>query len=172
MSGNQVCFSHGQDSGPWGTKIRTLAELARGADWAVESLDYQGMADPLARVEKSISWCRQQAEPAVLYGSSMGGYVAMAAAAQVPVRGLFLIAPALFMPGYEEYMPQPLPACPTLIIHGWHDDVVPYAGSVRYGEASGASVMLIDSDHRLTANLAEIERLFADFLQHLRVGSA
>jgi len=170
MSIDQVCFSHGQDSGPWGTKIKTLADLASADNWAVESLDYQGMADPLDRVEKCVQWCREQAEPAVLYGSSMGGYVAMAAAAQVPVRGLFLMAPALFMPGYEEFMPDPLPDCPTLIVHGWHDDVVPYAGSVRYGVATGASVMLINSDHRLTSSLDEIQRLFADFLQRVRGG--
>jgi hypothetical protein len=43
-----VCFSHGQESGPWGTKIRALADVAH----AVESLDYQGMADPQARARK------------------------------------------------------------------------------------------------------------------------
>ena len=36
------------------------------------------------------------------------------------------------MPGYEEVMPDP-PECPTLIVHGWRDDVVPWQGSVRYG---------------------------------------
>ena len=77
---------------------------------------------------------------------------------------------ALFMPGYEEFMPDPLPDCPTLIVHGWHDDVVPYEGSVRYGVATGASVMLINSDHRLTSSLDEIQRLFADFLQRVRGG--
>lgn len=168
MSRNAVCFSHGQESGPWGTKIRTLAEIARAQDWAVESLDYQGMADPLARVDKCVAYCGEQPEPIVLYGSSMGGYVAMATAARVPVRGLFLLAPALFMPGYEEYMPQPLPDCPTLIVHGWRDDVVPFAGSLKYGEATGATVMLVESDHRLTSNLADIERLFADFLAGLQ----
>ena len=168
MSIDAVCFSHGQESGPWGTKIRTLARTARAADWQVESLDYQGMADPLARVEKCVAYCREQGEPIVLYGSSMGGYVAMATAAQVPVRGLFLLAPALFMPGYGEYMPDPLPACPTAIVHGWRDDVVPYAGSVRYGEETGATVTLLDSDHRLTAELDVINRLFAEFLERLR----
>jgi hypothetical protein len=39
---------------------------------------------------------------------------------------------------------------------------------VRYGEETGASVVLIDSDHRLTADLDLIDRLFADFLQRLR----
>lgn len=168
MSMDAVCFSHGQDSGPWGTKIRTLAETASAAGWGIESLDYQGMADPLARVEKCVAYCREQDEAIVLYGSSMGGYVAMATAARVPVRGLFLLAPALFLPGYEEYMPDPLPDCPTTIVHGWRDDVVPYSGSVRYGEETGATVTLLDSDHRLTANLDDINMLFARFLSRLR----
>lgn len=164
MTGGTVCFSHGQDSGPWGTKIRKLAGSAQSSGWAVESLDYQGIADPLARVAKCEAWCRQQAGAVVLYGSSMGGYVAMATAARVPVQGLFMLAPALFVPGYEEYMPDPLPACPTAIVHGWRDDVVPYAGSVRYGDLTGATVTLLDGDHRLTASLADIDRLFTRFL--------
>ena len=167
MSIDQVCFSHGQDSGPWGTKIKTLAELAQGVGWEVESLDYQGMADPLARVEKCVAWCRQQPSPAVLYGSSMGGYVATAAASRVGAHGLFLLAPALHMPGYEAYMPDPLPDCPTMIVHGWRDDIVPHEGSIRYGRDTGASVMLLDGDHRLTASLAVINRLFRDFLADL-----
>ncbi|MBT8445151.1 MAG: alpha/beta fold hydrolase [Gammaproteobacteria bacterium] len=168
MASDTVCFSHGQDSGPWGSKIQRLADTAMAAGWTVESLDYQGMADPLARVDKCVAWCAQQDEPAVLYGSSMGGYVSAAAASRVPARGMFLLAPALFMPGYEEYMPDPLPNCPTMIVHGWRDDVVPYAGSVRYGEETGASVVLIDSDHRLTDAIDLIDRLFADFLARLR----
>jgi len=168
MSRDAVCFSHGQDSGPWGTKIRRLADAAQAAGWDVESLDYQSMADPLARVDKCAAYCYAQRDPIVLYGSSMGGYVATAVAARVPVRGLFLLAPALFMPGYEEFMLDPLPACPTTIVHGWRDDVVPYSGSLRYGEATGASVLLLDSDHRLKSQLDAIERLFADFLDRLR----
>lgn len=168
MASDAICFSHGQDSGPWGSKIQRLADTAMAAGWSVESLDYQGMADPLARVDKCVEWCERQDEPVVLYGSSMGGYVSAAAAARVQARGMFLLAPALFMPGYEEYMPDPLPDCPTMIVHGWRDDIVPYAGSVRYGEETGASVVLIDSDHRLTADLDLIDRLFADFLQRLR----
>ena len=53
-----VCFSHGQESGPWGTKIQALGEVARAVGHAVESLDYQGMDDPQARARKLIAWCR------------------------------------------------------------------------------------------------------------------
>ena len=94
----------------------------------------------------------------------MGGYVATATAAKIGARGLFLLAPALYMPGFEEFMPATRPDCPTMIVHGWHDDVVPYTGSVRYGEETGAGLVLLNGDHRLTANIAQINRLFADFL--------
>jgi len=107
----------------------------------------------------------------VLIGSSMGGYVATAAASRVGARGLFLLAPALFMPGYGEYMPDPLPDVPTMIVHGWHDDIVAHEGSIRYGREIGASVVLLDSDHRLTASIDIITRLFRDFLADLDDGA-
>ncbi len=50
-----VIFSHGQESGPWGTKIRAMAERARSLGCAVDSIDYQGIADPSERVSKLVS---------------------------------------------------------------------------------------------------------------------
>jgi pimeloyl-ACP methyl ester carboxylesterase len=171
MALKAICFSHGQDSGPWGTKIQAMADIARAAGWTVESLDYQGIGDARVRADKLAEYCQSQGEPLVLVGSSMGGYVAAAAASRVGARGLFLLAPALFMPGYGEYMPDPLPDAPTMIVHGWHDDVVPHEGSIRYGRETGASVVLLDSDHRLTASIDIIARLFRDFLADLEEGA-
>lgn len=165
-----VCFSHGQESGPWGTKIHALAGIAREAGHAVESLDYQGMADPRARARKLVAWCRAQPEPAILVGSSMGGYVALAAASEVGAAGLFLLAPALYVPGYETIPLRPPPACRITIVHGWQDDVLPWSGSTRYGELSGATVVLVRDDHRLVADLAGLGRLFRLFLAE--VGAA
>ncbi len=170
MTIKTVCFSHGQESGPWGTKICAMADIARSEGWTVESLDYQGIADARERADKLIAFCREQGEPIVLVGSSMGGYVATAAASHVGARGLFLLAPAFYMPGYGEYMPDPLPDVPTTIVHGWRDDVVPHEGSIRYGHETGASVILIDGDHRLTANIDMISRWFLDFLTSLNDG--
>jgi alpha/beta superfamily hydrolase len=101
-----------------------------------------------------------------MVGSSMGGFVANAAASRIGARGLFLLAPALYLPGYENFMPEH-PTCPTMIVHGWKDDVVPWQGSVRYGSETGASVMLIDGDHRLTANIGTIGQAFEQFLSRL-----
>ena len=166
MTAKQVCFSHGQESGPWGTKIRVMAETAKTAGWSVESLDYRGMQDPVARAEKLATWCRDQTIAPVLVGSSMGGFVALSAAARVGARGLFMLAPALYLPGYEAHLPEP-PACPTIIVHGWRDDVVPWEGSVRYGARSRARLVLLDGDHRLTTCIDAIDGLFGNFLQEL-----
>ena len=162
-----VCFAHGQESGPWGTKIRALAEVARGVGHAVESLDYQGMANPEARARKLSVWCRAQSEPAILVGSSMGGYVALAAASDVGAAGLFLLAPALSVPGYAAIPVLPPPSCPITIVHGWQDDVLPWSGSAHYGELSGARVVLVPDDHRLVADLAGLCRVFRLFLVEL-----
>jgi len=157
MTSGEVVFSHGQESGPWGTKIRAMAETAREAGWSVTSIDYQGIAEPLLRVDKLLAYCAGLENPPFLVGSSMGGYVALATAARIPARGLFLLAPALYLPGYEEHLPEPgPPACATTIVHGWHDDVVPYRGSLRWGEQTNARVVLVDGDHRLTDNIAFI----------------
>ena len=43
MNEDVVVFSHGKESGPWGTKILALADIARASGWRVESVDYRGL---------------------------------------------------------------------------------------------------------------------------------
>ncbi len=47
----KVYFSHGKESGPWGTKIKRLADIAEGMGCAVESVDYMNLMNPDLRVE-------------------------------------------------------------------------------------------------------------------------
>lgn len=166
MNQPRVCFSHGKESGPWGTKIQALAEIARAKAWVVESLDYRGMDDPQERVDLLVDWCRKQAAPVVLAGSSMGGHVVAAAANSVAPAGIFIMAPAFYVPGYESQTPEP-PACPLTIVHGWRDEIIPWQNSVRYGEASHATLVLLDSDHRLTDVLDEVGHHFSLFLDSI-----
>ena len=74
-----VYFSHGQESGPWGTKISAMADAVRVLGCRAESVDYQGIAEPADRVSKLVEECQGLREPLILVGSSMGGYVATAA---------------------------------------------------------------------------------------------
>jgi len=161
-----VIFSHGQESGPWGTKIRAMAETARALGCRVESVDYQGIADPGVRVEKLVTFCESVSEPLLLVGSSMGGHVATAAAERVGAIGLFVLAPAYYMPGYEALTPG-APPIPISIVHGWHDDVVPVDNSIRFARACSATLHLVNGDHRLTANIDEINHYLARFIGEL-----
>lgn len=161
-----VIFSHGQESGPWGTKIRAMAELVRDMGCEADSIDYQGIADPTDRVDKLIEGCRGIEAPLVLVGSSMGGHVATAAAERVNAAGLFVLAPAFFMPGYEELTPSP-PGLRTAIVHGWRDDVVPVENSIRFARSCNAELHVLDGDHRLTENIDEINYYLRRFIEKI-----
>ena len=161
-----VYFSHGQESGPWGTKIKVMAEVVRKLGCRAESVDYQGIADPTERVEKLVASLAGVEEPLVLVGSSMGGHVATAAAAKVNAVGLFVLAPAYYMEGYEDLTP-PAPAMPITIVHGWDDDIVPVENSIKFAKACNATLHLVDGDHRLTANLDEITYYLTRFIHNL-----
>jgi pimeloyl-ACP methyl ester carboxylesterase len=158
-----VVFSHGKESGPWGAKITAMARVARELNLAVESVDYRGMDDPAARVEKLLSVCRELNRQVVLVGSSMGGHVAAAAASRLDTAALFLLAPAFYMPGFEKYTPQNV-AVPTVIVHGWHDDIVPVDNSIRWAREHRATLHILDSDHRLEDQIGAICTLLGDFL--------
>lgn len=164
MSSLTVLFSHGQESGPWGTKIKAMAEVARACGAVADSIDYRGIEDPSARAGKLVAHCAGFAAPIVLVGSSMGGHVAAAAAAEVRPAGVFVLAPAFYMPGYETLTPPP-PECRLAIVHGWRDDVVPVENSIRYARECRAELHLLDGDHRLTANIDDINALLERFLR-------
>jgi pimeloyl-ACP methyl ester carboxylesterase len=161
-----VVFSHGKESGPWGAKITAMSEVVRELGLGVESVDYRGMDDPAARVQKLIQVGQELGTPMVLAGSSLGGHVSAAAAANLKPRGLFLLAPAFYMPGYEQYTPQDVPA-PTAIVHGWHDDIVPVTSSIRWAREHNAELHILNSGHRLEDQIPAILTLLRAFLRSL-----
>jgi surfactin synthase thioesterase subunit len=165
-----VIFSHGQESGPWGTKIKAMAAMVKELGCSADSIDYQGIADPTERVEKLVRACEGIDDTLILAGSSMGGHVATAAAQRVNAAGLFVLAPAYYMEGYEELTPPP-PGIPICIVHGWHDGVVPADNSIRFARPCKAELHLIDGDHRLTDNITEICAYLKRFLGRIRVAA-
>lgn len=168
MTKPAVYFSHGQESGPWGSKIKSMAATVEKLGCRAESVDYRGIADPTDRVNKLVAECADVKEPLVLVGSSMGGHVATAAAARLGAAGIFVLAPAYYMPGYESLTP-PAPDMPITIIHGWNDDVVPVENSIRFAKECRASLHILDGDHRLAANIDDINDLLTRFIETLSV---
>ncbi len=160
-----IHFVHGKESGPWGTKIRYLASIAEKMGYDVESLDYSSTTDPEVRTGMLVEACRKR--PAdYLVGSSMGGWVAMAASASVPVKGLFLLAPAIDIPGYPPYRL----GChgnAIEIVHGWHDSLIPVANVIRFSQNTLCTLHLVDDEHRLKNRLLQTGHYLTSFLERM-----
>ena len=163
MTDRYVVFSHGKDAGPWGVKITALAGNARSEGYEVESVDYRGIDDPRERVNKLVEFCKELKGDLVLCGSSLGGYVSVAAASLLHARGVFLMAPALTMPGLPPLREKVLD-CPTTIVHGWKDDVVPVEQSIEFARRHGCALHILNSDHRLQDEVRFLKYLFEYFL--------
>ena len=166
MTDRYVVFSHGKDAGPWGVKITALAGNARSEGYEVESVDYRGIDDPRERVNKLVEFCKELKGDLVLCGSSLGGYVSVAAASLLHARGVFLMAPALTMPGLPP-LREKLLDCPTTIVHGWKDDVVPVEQSIEFARRYGCALHILNSDHRLQSEVRFLKYLFEYFLVSL-----
>lgn len=159
----KVIFSHGKESGPWGGKIKRLAQLAESHGCKIDSIDYQDLPDDAeARISRLQDVVRQERQPPILVGSSMGGYVSLVCAAREKCNSVFLLAPALYMPGYQEQ--DYLADVPVELVHGWQDDVIAVENSIRYAKSSDNNLHLIKGDHRLMDALPEIELLFDLFM--------
>ncbi|HEY0974795.1 MAG TPA: alpha/beta fold hydrolase [Solimonas sp.] len=156
-----VVFAHGKESGPWGTKITRLAETARRHGFEVVSPDYSHTHDPAARVAQLLA-LRPQARRLVLAGSSMGGYVSAMACAALKPQALFLMAPALYFPGWDSE-PEGIPALCS-VVHGWRDDIVPPERAIRFAQRHRAELRLIDDEHGLNTRIDDVAAAFERLL--------
>ena len=158
-----VCFAHGKESGPWGTKIRVLAEIAQHRGFVVESIDFRACTGAEERVEKLVSSRPAASDKLVLTGSSMGAYVALSASRTLRPDGLFLMAPAVYLPGYETVGAPPDNAR-VRVVHGWHDDVVPVENAIRFARQYDAELFLVNAGHSLVEAVPLLAELFGGFL--------
>ena len=170
-----VVFSHGKESGPNGRKIQALATVAQEEGVQTLSVNYReyplgvthdhdspGEAD--RRVEQLLATPLPAHNHLILVGSSMGGYVSALAARRMLVTGMFLLAPALSMPGYF-HVPSEVDVPHIAILHGWRDEIIPWEHSARWASNVRCAMHLIDGDHRLESALPAIEPLFRQFLR-------
>ena len=133
MNDNVVYFAHGKESGPGGTKITALAEIAKSKGFHVESPDYSDTMDPDVRVQRLLELKPAAQKHLVLVGSSMGSYVSTVASQEIKPAGLFLMAPAFYREGYEYQNPD-LSAGIAMIVHGWDDELIPADDIIRYAK--------------------------------------
>lgn len=165
-----VYFSHGLESGPWGTKIKRLGATAERHGLSVRSIDYRGIRLPAARVEKLVSQVSQEPPDSyILVGSSMGGYVSFAATDRLRPAGLFLLAPAVMMPNYppSDFLPQ----CAQIeVVHAWDDEVIPVENVLSFARRLNCTCHLVAGEHRLLGEALELtDALFQSFLLRLNI---
>src|SRR3546814_16888075 len=157
MSKRGHCIlSHGFESGPDATKVTALAEAAQRLGWSHERPDYTDLdakreaselGDVPARLQRLLALAGAAAArgPLVLAGSSLGAWISGRVTLEVPVTGLFLMAPPVRMappPALEAA------AVPTSTIHGWDDELIPPPQVVAWGPARAARLMLLHVANR------------------------
>jgi pimeloyl-ACP methyl ester carboxylesterase len=158
MQAPYLCFFHGLDSSPQGTKAGLLKNIYPEC-WIPEL-----PPDIYRRVEIASEGIK---EPTVVIGSSLGGLTAIMVAIQHPkmVKGMVLMAPAVgctdqsILPGYKAltdslYIPRGIP---TIIVAGLRDELIPVFAIRSLVERSPdrKSIHLyeVDDDHMLHRSL-------------------
>lgn len=160
---NIVIYNHGKDSTPWGEKTMAFVDAAKRYGYEFESPDYSRQPDPDERVNQLLAHGFSAYRKVVFIGSSMGAYVATLAAENLPnAAGLFLLAPAFYLPGYRRSEFKPL--ANTWVFHGWRDDVVPPENAWLFCRQHRARLLMLDSDHRLIERIPLLVDEFEKFL--------
>lgn len=168
-------LSHGFESGPDATKVTALAEAAGKAGWSHSRPDYTDLdacrhvgelGDVPARRERLLQLARDAAArgPLVLAGSSLGAYISGLVSMQVPIAGLFLMAPPIRL---NQEHPLDAARVPTSIVHGWHDELIPAMHVVEWAAPRSATLLLVDDSHRLAASVQASADAFARLLATL-----
>jgi len=157
-----VIYNHGKDSTPWGEKTLAFAKIAKNYGYDVESPDYRDEMNPDERVKRLLAMDFSVYSSIVMIGSSMGAYVATVAAETLPVAGLFLLAPAFYLPDYQQVEFNPVGD--TWVFHGWQDDIVPPENAWRFCQQYRCRLLMLDADHRLMSQIPVLRDEFERFL--------
>ncbi|MEO5629895.1 MAG: hypothetical protein ABIQ62_09025 [Thermomonas sp.] len=171
MKGHCI-LSHGFESGPDATKVTALADVAERLGWTHERPDYSdldamhqvsNLGDVPTRLQRLLQIAAQAASrgPLVLAGSSLGAWISARVSLEVPVHGLFLMAPPVSMgpaPGLDAAR------VPTSIIHGWHDELIPASQVVDWAATRDARLLLVNDSHRLSDHVQASADAFEQLL--------
>ena len=174
MKGHCI-LSHGFESGPDATKVTALAEAAEALGWTHERPDYTDLdaqhevselGNVPARLERLLGLAQDAARrgPLVLAGSSLGAYISGLVSLQVPIAGLFLMAPPIRMGTAHPLDAAPVP---TSIIHGWRDELIAADEVIMWAQVRRDRLLLVDDSHRLTEHVESSKLAFAALLAGL-----
>lgn len=162
-----VIFSHGLEGTPYGAKARLLADISTAQGFKFIAKDY-GQDTSVEKRSKMLAEIVSDIDgDIILAGSSMGGYMAAAEANETKLRGLYLLAPALYMYNYpiQDFSPK------TKVItvrHGWRDTIVPISNTYKFAEANKAEMEIVDDNHRMSDTIEGLAVSYTRFLTRAR----
>lgn len=166
-----LCFLHGLDSSPQGTKARLIK--AHYPECLIPTLS-PDIHERLRIVDRELQ------QPAIVVGSSLGGLTAIMFANAHPefIQGLLLLAPAVgsrnesIFTKKQQLMLESLyvpAAIPTIIIAGIRDEVIPLASIRtlvrRSPDPDRIQLHEVDDDHNLHQSLG----LMLESIEQLRM---
>lgn len=159
-----VIFSHGKEGSPFGAKSKVIKSSTIQRGQAFKSINYSDCNSVEDRVEKLKTSISNTKGSILLVGSSMGGYVSTVVANELEIDGLFLIAPALYMPDYaiQEYSPR---TTHITVRHGWNDEIIPFENSIRFSKGNRTKLELVDDNHRMSKTTVDLKNSFTSFLK-------
>ncbi len=141
----RLIFLHGLEGSSQGIKAQLLRSLFPG----ILTPDFSG---PLAQRMEQLHRILGETSGWTIIGSSFGGLMATIFAVERPeqVERLILLAPALLWPEFAARPPTPI-ATPTVIYHGWRDEVVPLEPTRKLAEQifQHLDFRPVDDDHGL-----------------------
>jgi len=174
MTGHAI-VSHGFEATPAGVKTVACAAAARALGWTAECPGYEafdarrecsGLGDVEGRIAHLRMLAAASARPPVLCGSSLGAFVSARVSLEVPVAGLFLMAPPVWLEGYDFALQAA--RVPTVVVHGWRDEMIPAAWVAAWAQARDLRAVFVPDTHRLEGHVDFIAAEFRRFLQDLR----
>lgn len=155
-----IIFLHGKESGPHGSKYRTLA-----SEYSVHSPDFQGLGiwERLEKVEKITEGMTN----VTLVGSSYGGLLAALLYDRHPerFRGYVLLAPA-FYEAHQDAL-DTIEGVPenARVLHGLNDEVVPIRDARSFCEEKGLPFVEVEDGHRLKDSHPQMMELVSQVLE-------
>ena len=146
-------FIHGLEGSSKGYKATLLSRLFP------EIICPQFTGSPEERM-KDLEKILSGKQDIAMVGSSLGGLMAALYAFQhrERINRLLLLAPALPMFDWSQYVDEPLEA-PVIIYHGIHDDVVPLPATRKLAEALFSELQFheVEDDHRLKKTVRDLD---------------
>lgn len=160
-----IYFLHGKNKTPNDKKLQALKKVAEQKGFECKMFDDSDTKESSVRAKRTLKRLKDEKD-IIIVGSSMGGYCGVYLSSYVEVRGMFLLAPALYLSHYEK-IENPIKCKHICIVHGSKDEVVPPKNSIQFAKENKSPLYMVDDTHSLNNSQESLNSIFSDFLDSL-----